>query len=150
MQGILYYLNGKTGAVIWSNAFDDITGPFYNAVAVKNGRIYLSTIAYVYAIERTTGIKKWQYNGTFVYFTAPMIDLSGTIFVCGINVNEDNQAQLKYQSNLISLTDNLDTTFNINWTKQVTTNIGRLAPPVIGLDKTIYISGTDNFIYAIK
>jgi outer membrane protein assembly factor BamB len=150
MQGILYYLNGTTGAVIWSNAFQDVTGPFYNAVAVKDDRIYFSTIAYVYAVERTTGIKQWQYNGTFVYFTAPIVDLSGTIFVCGINTNEDNNAQLKYQSNLISLTDNLDTTFNLNWSKQITTQVGRLAPPVIGLNQTLYISGTDNYIYAVK
>ena len=49
---------------------------------------------------------------------------------------------------LHSLTDN-GNTYTSNWIYKISSK-SRLAPPVLGSDGTIYISATDNKIYAVK
>jgi outer membrane protein assembly factor BamB len=149
MNGALYYLNGLTGVVIWIKT-DFITtkvGPFYNTVAINGDTFYLSTIAYVYSIDRTTGTTKWYYYNTNCYYTSAVVDASGTLFFGSVKAKTINQ----YTANagvLHCITDN-GNSWTENWALQVC-NPGRLAPPVIGTNRTIYISATANNIYAIK
>jgi outer membrane protein assembly factor BamB len=151
MNGVLYYLDGLTGIPIWSNDYsvitNTLTGPFYNTVAINGDTIYLSTIAYVYAIDRLTGTKKWYYYNTNCYYTSPVIDANGKLIFASIKAKTIGGFN-KNGGILHSLTDN-GSSFTENWAIQVCSP-GRLAPPVLGDDGTIYISGTSNKIYAIK
>jgi outer membrane protein assembly factor BamB len=149
MNGLLYYLDGLTGAVIWTKTdfLSNFNGPFYNTVAINGDTIYLSTIAYVFAINRLNGTTKWYYYNTNCYYTSAAVDASGTLYFGSIKAKTINQ----YTANagvLHCVTDN-GNSFTENWGLQVC-NPGRLAPPVIGTNQTIYISATANNIYAIK
>lgn len=149
MNGVLNYLDGTTGVVIWTKT-DFITtnvGPFYNTVSINGDTIYLSNIAHVYAINRLTGSTKWYYYNTNCYYTSVAIDASGTLFFGSIKAKTINEFTAK-AGVLHCLTDN-GTSWTENWALQVC-NPGRLAPPVIGTNNTIYISSTANNIYAIK
>jgi outer membrane protein assembly factor BamB len=148
MQGILYYLDGSDLSTKWSCSFDNETGPFYNTVAVKGDVIYLSTIAYVYAINRVNGSLNWTYNGNFIYYSSPMVDASGYIYVSAI-INDN--IETTEAASIISLKD-MGTSYVENWVLKVSDGPlmkGRLAPPVIGPNNRIYVSSTDNRIYAI-
>ena len=141
MDGSLNYIDGLTGAPIWQTSYDIKNGPMYNTVAVNGNTIYLSTIAYVYAIDRVTGNKKWHFNTTNCYYTSPVVDISGTIYVGAIDA-------LTNQGIIHALTDN-GSTVGVNWTYSSGV-VERFAPPILGTNKTIYISSTANKIYAIK
>jgi outer membrane protein assembly factor BamB len=149
MNGSLYYLNGLTGALIWQKTdfLSVFNGPFYNTVAIYGDTFYLSTIAYVFAINRLNGVTKWYYYNTNCYYTSAVLDASGTLYFGSIKAKTINQ----YTQNagvLHCVTDN-GNSWTENWALQVC-NPGRLAPPVIGSNQTIYISATANNIYAIK
>ena len=153
MNGVLYYLDGLTGSFIWQfppaplNPADK-GGPYYNTVAIKGDTVYLGAIAYVYALNRQTGVLKWKYFNMNCYHTSPIIDASGTLLFASIQVNDSPiQGFLKNDGILLSLTDT-GATFSENWALKVCSN-GRLAPPVIDDAQTIYISSTANKIYAI-
>jgi hypothetical protein len=76
-----------------------------------------------------------------------VVDASGTLFFGSVKAKTINQ----YTANagvLHCITDN-GNSWTENWALQVC-NPGRLAPPVIGTNRTIYISATANNIYAIK
>jgi outer membrane protein assembly factor BamB len=150
MNGVLYYLDGFTLAPIWIKTTDYYStkrGPFYNTVAIHGDTIYLSTIAYVYALDRITGNTKWHYNNTNCYYTSVALDASGTLYFGSIKAKTINEYTVN-AGVLHCLTDN-GSSFHENWALQVC-NPGRLAPPVIGTNQTIYISATANKIYAIK
>jgi hypothetical protein len=147
MDGELYYLNGSTGLhTAWSsNPFilPPQQGPLYNTVAVKGNTIYLSTIAYVYAINRLTGLTYWSFFSDSFYYTSPIVDVSGSIYFASIDMVTNNGM-------VHSLTDN-GASFTENWS--YTTGAGayeRLGPPVIGRDGTLYLSSSTNLIYALK
>jgi outer membrane protein assembly factor BamB len=150
MDGSLNYIDGLTGNIIWQTSYEPQNGPFYNTVAVKDETIYLSTIAYVFAIERLTGIKKWKFKSFNCYYTSPIVDASGIIYVASVNVNTNNGA-------VHALKDN-GTTVESYWPPYDSgVAYERLAPPVIGNDRTIYISSSANVnsnagnkIYALK
>jgi len=149
MNGLLYYLDGLTGAILWKKTdfLSTSNGPFYNTVAINGDTIYLSTIAYVFAINRLDGSTKWHYYNTNCYYTSVVIDASGTLYFGSIKAKTIDGYTAK-AGILHCLTDNgID--FTANWALQVC-NPGRLAPPVIGPNRTIYISATANNIYAIK
>jgi outer membrane protein assembly factor BamB len=141
MDGSLNYIDGLTGALIWQKSYDIQNGPMYNTVAVNGTTIYLSTIAYVYAIDRRTGNKKWHFNTTNCYYTSPIVDASGTIYVGAIDA-------LTNQGILHALTDN-GNSVAVKWTYSSGV-VERFAPPILGTNNTIYISSTANKIYAIK
>jgi outer membrane protein assembly factor BamB len=140
MNGVLYCFDGDTGNELWNKGYDPDIGPFYNAVAVYGDTIYLSTIAYVYAINRVTGDEKYKFSRSNYYYTSPIIDNNGKLFFASLNAYTNNGI-------LHSLTDN-GAQFIQNWSYNVSP--GRLSPPVIGSDGTIYISSTANKIYAIQ
>ena len=149
MNGELYYLDGSNndGSKIWSNTYDINIGPFYNTVAINdaNNTFYLSTIAYVYAIDRTSvsGAEKWKFRKANCYYTSPVIDANGKILFCSLN------ARTSY-GYLHMITDN-GNTYTEDWMIELSTSDkGRLSPPVIGSDGTIYISSTANKIYAVN
>ena len=149
MNGVLYYLDGTTGAMLWTKT-DFITakvGPFYNTVAIRGDTLYLSTIAYVYAINRLNGVTKWYFYKTNCYYTSVAIDASGTLYFGSVKA-KDIDGFLKNDGVLHCVTD-VGNDWQENWALQVC-RPGRLAPPVIGLNQTIYISSTANSIYAIK
>jgi outer membrane protein assembly factor BamB len=168
MNGVLYSfkkdgING-VGVVNWSNnstdwpdppnpllteqdLSDNQIGPFYNTVAIHGDTIYLSTIAYVYAINRVTGDKIWKYFNTNYYYSSPIIDASGTLFFTSIDASVDSDTN-KGNGVLHSITDNYDGTYTDNWTITVATP-GRLAPPVLGNNGRIYLTGTSNKVYAV-
>ena len=163
MNGVLYYLDASLN-LLWTfdyvgGADPDIAkskfhspnvGPIYNTVSINGDTIYLSTIGYIYAIYRDTGLRKWYYADSNCYYSSVVVDASGTLFFSSIKVKNDQQ-YIKNAGILHCMTDNGDGPFNynINWALQVSTP-ARLAPPVIGPNQTIYISGTSNKIYAIK
>ena len=150
MDGSLNYINGLTGAILWQTSYEPQNGPFYNTVAVKNDTIYLSTIAYVFAIDRLTGNKKWKFQSFNCYYTSPVVDASGIIYVASINANTNHGAVHALQDNGI--------TVEPYWPPYDSgVAYERLAPPVIGKNKTIYISSSANVnsnsgnkIYALK
>ena len=168
MNGVLYSfkkdgING-VGVVNWSNnstdwpdppnpllteqdLSDNQIGPFYNTVAIHGDTIYLSTIAYVYAINRVTGDRIWKYFNTNYYYSSPIIDASGTLFFTSIDASVDSDTN-KGNGVLHSVTDNYDGTYTDNWTITVATP-GRLAPPVLGNNGRIYLTGTSNKVYAV-
>jgi outer membrane protein assembly factor BamB len=150
MDGSLNYIDGLTGNILWQNSYGTNDGPFYNTVAVNGDTIYLSNIAYVYAINRLTGIKKWKYFSLHCYYTSPVVDPSGVIYVAAINATTNH-------ASLIALRD-LDSSV-VNYWQPYNSGVAyeRFAPPVIGQNKTIYISSSSNVnsnagnkIYAIK
>ena len=149
MNGVLYYLNGITGAMIWTKTdFISIkNGPFYNTVAINGDTIYLSTIAYIFSINRLNGVTNWNYYNTNCYYTSVTIDANGTLYFGAIQVQNYEQFT-KNDGTLHCVTDN-GGSYTDNWKLQVCSP-GRLAPPVIGTNETIYISATANNIYAIK
>jgi outer membrane protein assembly factor BamB len=142
MEGVLYYLDGETGTKIWQQSYDPMIGPFYNTVAVKGNRIYLSTIAYVYIINRLTGDMIATYCNSNCYYTSAVIDASGTLYIGSIDASDLN----KNHALLHSFTDT-GTELIENW--RYDTGVGRLAPPVLGNDGTLYLSSTANAIYAL-
>ena len=145
MDGMLYYLDGLTSTILWQNSYDPIIGPFYNTPAVRGDVIYLSTIAYVYAINRLTGAQIWKYFNLNFYYTSPIIDVNGKIYFASILAqNTPANGWMKNDGILHCL--NADGT--INW--EIKVDAGRLAPPVLSNDMTIYISSTANKIYTIK
>ena len=160
MNGVLYYLNSATGQPIWSKSaidwsnndiiYNSNIGPFYNTVAIYRDTFYLSTIPYVYAINRVTGQSRWKYINSNCYYTSATIDASGTLFFCSIKAKDDPDKGLKANDGLLHcVTDNGNTTFLENWSVKVSSP-GRLAPPVIGQNKTIYVSSTANQVYVLK
>ena len=146
MNGELYYLDGSNNGIkIWSETYDNDIGPFYNTVAINdsNNTIYLSTIAYVYAINRVDGTEKWKYRKSNYYYTTPLIDSNNKLIFCSL----DARTNYGY---VHMVTDN-DIDYTENWNLQIsnTTN-ERLSPPVISSDGTIYINSTANKVYAIN
>lgn len=147
MNGELYYLDGSNndGAILWNNTYDANIGPFYNTVAINDitDTLYLSTIAYVYAINRTDGAEKWKFRKANCYYTTPVIDSNNKILFCSVN------ARTSY-GHLHLVTDN-GSTYTEEWSIKISdTDKGRLSPPVIGSDGTIYVNSTSNKIYAIN
>ena len=148
MDGSLNYLDGLTGAILWGKSYDAQTGPFYNPAAVNGDTIYLSTIACVYAIDRTTGNKKYSYFHMNCYYTSPAIDASGIIYVGSIDcLNTNNGILHALQDTGSALIELWQTPLGV---EGIDIGPGRLAPPVLGSNRTIYISSTANKIYAIK
>ena len=156
MNGVLYSFT-KDGVVNWfkksidwqgADIFPDTQiGPFYNTVAIKGDTIYLSTIAYVYAINRLTGDRIWKYSERNYYYSSPIIDASGTLFFTSIDASVPSDTN---QGNgvLHSITDTYDGSYNQNWAITVATP-GRLAPPVLGNNRRIYLTGTSDKVYAV-
>jgi outer membrane protein assembly factor BamB len=110
-------------------------------VAVNGDVIYLSTIAYVFAIDRPTGNVNWRFHKANVYYTSPIVDASGIIYFASINARTS-------QGTVHSVIDN-GLTYVENW-KMDTGVVERLAPPVLGNDGTLYLSSTGNKIYALR
>jgi outer membrane protein assembly factor BamB len=115
-------------------------------VAVKGDTIYLSTIAYVYAIDRQTGQQKYKYFSEAYYYTSPVIDASGVIYVGSITTIQSSPVN---QGILHALTDTGSALIS-SWSYPVDNGTGRLAPPVLGANRTLYVSSTANKIYAIE
>jgi len=156
MNGDLYYLSGTDLSLLWtfnyegdqSKFYSPHVGPIYNTVAIYGDTLYLSTIGYIYAINRITGLRKWYYADSNCYYSSVVVDASGTLFFSSLKAKDD-QNYTKNAGILHCITDNGPGSFIFNWALQVCSP-GRLAPPVIGPNKTIYISGTSNNIYAIN
>jgi len=146
MNGELYYLDGSNNGIkLWSNTYNPNIGPFYNTVAINDSTntLYLSTIAYVYAINRIDGAEKWKYRKSNCYYTTPLIDSNNNIIFCSV----DARTTYGY---VHMVTDN-GNDYTENWNLQISNTANeRLSPPVIGSDGTIYINSTANKVYAIN
>jgi len=148
MDGVLYYLDGTTGDVIWTypdppqsqtgSSVDSLVGPFYNAPAVSGNTIYLSTMTYIYSINRLTGVENWRYYKAKCYYSSAIVDMNGNIFFTSIDARTSHGF-------LHSLSDQ----GTENWIYD-TGDVGRLAAPTLGADGTIYVSSTANKIYALR
>ena len=154
-DGYLYYLNGTTGAIIHQVQPDPMYGPYYNNVAINGDTVYLSTIACIYAFDRTTLTEKWKYINTNCYYSSPIIDASGTLFFTSIKVpfktfTEGNNGDgiLTSLTDIWPNTDSMGRNYVENWSIIMSTP-GRLAPPVISSNRTIYVCSTDNNVYAV-
>ena len=152
MDGTLYYLDGGTGSIIWDQSYNSPSpniGPFYNTPAVYKDTIFLSTIPYVYAIDRLTGVINYYYGTENCYYTSPTIDASGYLYVASLRVRDDEVYGTGFKENDGILTCLDSTDLSLIWEMKVATN-GRLAPPVLSNNHTIYTSATANKIYAIS
>jgi outer membrane protein assembly factor BamB len=149
MDGSLYYLDGITGlpSPTWTtnpfepNYYTSQEGPLYNTVAVHGNTIYLSTIAYVYAINRLNGIVVWNFHKPNFYYTSPIVDASGNIYVASITADLRNSSINRGMLHSIKN----DGTENWNYDTGV---IERLAPPVLSTNRRLYLTSTANNIYA--
>ena len=149
MDGTLYCLDGLTGTILWDETYDDPkNGPFYNTPAIKGDTVYMSTIPYVYAINRTTGVKQWSFSSENCYYTSPIIDASGRIYVASLQ-NRDTIYGTGLQKNDGILHCLNSVNGSLLWQVKICGN-GRLAPPVISSNGVIYTSSTANAIYAIS
>jgi outer membrane protein assembly factor BamB len=154
MDGSLNYLDGITGNILWQKSYGEQDGPFYNTVAVNGDTIYLCNIAYVYAIDRLTGNKKWEYFSENCYYTSPVIDASGIIYVAAINTKIYDRSN---HASILAIQDLGASAVNY-WPPYYSDSAyERFAPPVIGSNRTIYISSSSNInsnagnkVYAIK
>lgn len=154
MDGSLNCLDGLTGDFIWQKSYGPQDGPLYNTVAVNGDTLYLSNIAYVYAIDRLTGNLKWKYFSENCYYTSPVVDASGIIYVAAINARPFEQ----FNNGTILAIRDLGTSAENYWTPYDSgVKYERFAPPVLGNNRTIYISSSSNVnsnagskIYAIK
>jgi outer membrane protein assembly factor BamB len=156
-DGTLYYLDGikplaenNPARVIWSwpptvpDLFDyRQRGPLNNPVAINGNTIYLSTLGYVYAINRLTGATRYKFAKANAYYSSPIIDAIGTIYVTSINTRTSRGI-------LHSLTDT-GTQLRENWQLDVdpSTPNSRFSPPALDKNGKLYISSTGNKIYAI-
>jgi outer membrane protein assembly factor BamB len=153
MDGVLSYFDGTVGGTaLWQQAYEVADGPFYNTVAIYGDTVYLSTIAYVYALDRYTGNLIWpglgRYINTAYYYSSPAIDASGTIYFTSIQALPRDGLAVG-DCVLTALTDNGPAGYIENWSCKIDAG-GRLAPPVIGPNQTIYLSSTLNKIYQVS
>jgi outer membrane protein assembly factor BamB len=141
MDGVLYALNGQDDQPYWASPFTPPPqgGPLYNTVAVTDDTVYLSAIAYVYAIDRATGLQKWRFYKTHCYYTSPIIDASGNLLLASL----DTYTGCGVVHSLSGATGEEIWSYD-------TGVVGRLAPPVLGSDGTIYITSTANEMYALR
>ena len=154
MDGSLNYLDGLSGDILWQNSYGEQDGPFYNTVAVNGDTIYLTNIAYVYAIDRLTGNQIWKYFSQNCYYTSPVIDASGIIYVAAINTSVYEKSN---HATILAIED-LGASAVDYWPPYDSgVAYERFAPPVIGNNRTIYISSSSNInsnagnkVYAIK
>jgi len=155
MVGTLLYLDGSNNSMtdlnrnIWSiTSPTDLSaniGPFFNTVAVNDSTdtLYLSTIAYTYAINRGDGGVKWRYRKRNFYYTSVIIDDNDNLLFCSMDIDSKT-------GYLHMITDN-DNSYTENWKLQVSTAYNeRLSPPVIGSNGTIYISSNAGKVYYIE
>lgn len=149
MDGSLYYLDGINGGLSANWAINPFVpsyttsqeGPIYNSVAVHGNTIYLSTIAYVYSINRLNGNVNWTYYKTNFYYTSPIVDASGNIYVSSITADLRNSSVNRGMLHSIKS----DGTENWNYDTGV---VERLAPPVLSSNGRLYLTSTANNIYA--
>jgi outer membrane protein assembly factor BamB len=142
MDGILGYYDGTTGgSPLWAQQYDLNDGPYYNTVAVHGDTVYLSTISYVYALDRYTGVILWRYINTDYYYSSPVVDASGTVYFTSIEALPNTGDCF-----LTAVAENDGHEF---WSCKIETG-GRLAPPVLGPNQTIYLSSTLNKIYQVS
>jgi outer membrane protein assembly factor BamB len=82
------------------------------------------------------------------YYTSPAIDASGIIYVGSIDcLNTNNGILHALEDTGSELIELWRTPLGV---EGIDIGPGRLAPPVLGSNRTIYISSTANKIYAIK
>jgi outer membrane protein assembly factor BamB len=151
MDGVLYYLNGLTGSVLWTfpnppqsqtgSSIDSMVGPFYNAPAVSGNTVYLSTMTYIYAIDRLTGVENWRFYKAKCYYSSAVVDAQGNILFTSIDARTSHGFLHSLSDQGLSYTE--------NWSYD-TGAVGRLAAPTLGADGTIYVSSTANQIYALR
>lgn len=150
-DGTLYYLDGTTLDPLspslrrrWAQPFQDGVhiGPFYNTPAVNGDTIYFSTIVYVYAVNRVDGSVNWQtpFYGNQCYYTSPIVDANGNIYVASIDSREGH--------GFIHVLSSVDGTELCNHYNSGV--VERLAPPVLGNDGRLYISSTADTLYALN
>lgn len=155
MNGTLLYLDGSNNSMTdssrkkWSiTSPTDLSaniGPFFNTVAVNDSTntLYLSTIAYTYAINRENGGVKWRYKNRNFYYTSAIIDDNNKLLFCSMDIDSKT-------GYLHMVTDN-GNSYTENWKLQVSTAYNeRLSPPVIGSNGTIYISSNAGKVYYIE
>jgi outer membrane protein assembly factor BamB len=125
-------------------------GPFYDTPSISGDTIYLCTIAHVYALNRNNGSLKWKYAPSNYYYTTPVVDANGTLYFASLKGRNDPLTGYNKNDGILHcITDNgQGIRPTSNWTYRVCAN-ARLAPPALGTDGTLYISATDNKIYAI-
>ena len=118
-----------------------MVGPFYNAPAVSGNTVYLSTMTYIYAINRLTGIENWRFYKAKCYYSSAIIDSNGNILFTSIDARTSHGFLHSLSDQGLSYTE--------NWSYD-TGAVGRLATPTLGADGTIYVSSTANQIYALR
>lgn len=172
--------SSTTPSLIWGTThtqspqpvFDENIGHFYNTTSVNDKTIYLSTTSYIYAINRSDGRIQWKFHKSHYYYTTPLIDSSNNLLFSSLHARTNN-GNLHYLKNIYenlstSEKDEIDNIysnatsdvermkvdykykFKEIWNIEVSQNKGRLSQPILGTDGTIFVTSTDNNIYAIK
>jgi outer membrane protein assembly factor BamB len=146
-NGSLYCLDKLLNGPVWTPFTGDVNiGPFYETPALHGDTIYLSTIAYVYAINRLNGSLQWKYNSASCYYSSPLVDANGTLYFTSISALTYAGSGWETNDGILHSVNGVDGT--LNWTYKVCSQ-ARLAGPVMGSDGTIYLNATNNKMYAI-
>jgi outer membrane protein assembly factor BamB len=153
MDGVLYYLDGTAGTLLWTypdppqsqtgSSTISPVGPFYNTVAIKDNTVYLSTMTYVYSINRSDGTENWRFYKASCYYSSAIIDNTDNLLFTGIDARTNHGI-------LYSLSDQ-GNAYTENWSYD-SGDVGRLSAPTLGNDGTIYLSSNSqvNKIYALR
>ena len=81
-SGKVHALDGKTGKQIWE--FETVSDVKSAPAIGADGTVYVATSDNVFALDGKTGAKKWKFesgSGFHEGFTAPAIDVKGTLYV---------------------------------------------------------------------
>jgi outer membrane protein assembly factor BamB len=145
-NGTLYCLDKLLTTKLWDFTGAANMGSFYETSAINGDTIYLSTMAYVYAINRLDGSQLWQYTSPSCYYSSPLVDASGTLYFTSISAWTYAETGWETNDGILHSVNGVDGT--VNWMYNVASQ-GRLAAPVMGTDGTIYLNATNNKMYAI-
>jgi len=80
LEGGLSALRPENGSIKWTfSSFSSVSEE--DSIAVdSNGIVYVGSQDYFYAVN-PDGSLKWQYYGSYAYFSSPKISQDGTIYV---------------------------------------------------------------------
>ena len=137
-------LIANTGAQVWNYSYITFGGMWdgvYSAPAVLNGTLYVITVQCgVLAFNATTGTLKWRIPSNYL----------STSCSSSVSVSSDGLVYFTTeQSNSLYCLDGATGAVVWKFTGAATINYQAPIGPSLGLDRTIYVSSKDGFLYAL-
>ena len=152
----VFALDGMTGAKKWQFVSAGMITFSSPAIGV-DGTIYIGDTTHdftttnadfssgtVYAIDSTTGAKKWEFDTGGSYISSsPAVGADGTVYVIGIDNNKSGQEGTIFA--LIGATGAKKWQFSMGYTS----NNPSVPSPAIGSDGVVYVT-SQNTVYALN